>query len=207
MKKFALSAHITFSVAWFGAIAGFLVLAIAGLISTGNQTIRSSYIAMELIGWYAIVPFCIAALITGLVQSYISPWGLLRYYWVTVKFVLTILSTIVLFVHMKPISYVASVAMETTLNQLDLRKLRIQLLADAGAAMLVLLIIILISVYKPWGKIILVRNKVNEERAIKSVQQSGNSKPWYFYVLISLIVLVILSFIIMHLKNGGMHGH
>ena len=207
IKKFTLSVHITFSVAWFGAIAGFLVLSIAGLLSTNSQTIRSSYIAMELIGWYAIVPFCIAALITGLVQSYISPWGLFRYYWVTVKFILTILSTIILFVHMKPISYVASVAMETTLNQLDLRKLRIQLLADAGAAMLVLLIIIALSVYKPWGKIKSGRNQQSRISTFEASKQLKSLKPWYLYVILTLIVLVILMFIVMHLKNGGMHNH
>ena len=207
IKKFTLSAHITFSVAWFGAIAGFLVLAITGLISTNSQTIRSSYIAMELIGWYAIVPFCIAALITGLVQSYISPWGLFRYYWVTVKFVLTILSTIILFVHMKPISYVASVAMESTLNQFDLRKLRIQLLADAGAAMLVLLIIIALSVYKPWGKIKANKKQDSRKNMLEAAKLVKKSKPWYFYLILTLIGLVILMFIVMHLKNGGMYNH
>jgi hypothetical protein len=161
---------------------------------------------MELMGWYAIVPFCIAALITGLVQSYISPWGLFRYYWVTVKFVLTILSTIMLFVHMKPISYVASVAMETTLNQLDLRKLRIQLLADAGAAMLVLLIIIALSVYKPWGKLKSGKNKHSRTNTLEPVMKIKSPKPWYFYLTITLIVLVILMFFVMHLKNGGMHN-
>ena len=207
IKKFTLSAHITFSVAWFGAIAGFLVLAIAGLVGTSSQTIRSSYIAMELIEWYAIVPFCIAALITGLIQSYITPWGLFRYYWVTVKFTLTIISTIILFVHMKPISYIANVAMESTFSQLDLRKLRIQLLADAGAAMLVLLVIIVISVYKPWGKIRSVVIKGNRQQTIKPVTELKSLKPWYFYALLSLIALVILMFIVMHVKNGGMHGH
>ena len=199
IKKFTLSVHITFSVAWFGAIAGFLVLAIAGLVSTNSQTIRSSYIAMELVGWYAIVPFCLAALVTGLIQSYISPWGLFRYYWVTVKFILTIASTIILFVHMKPISYVASIAMKSTVNQIDLRKLRIQLLADAGAAMLVLLIIIALSVYKPWGKIKAGKIQQGRQNTLQPVMQIRSSKQWYFYMTISLIVLIILMFIVMHL--------
>lgn len=52
---------------------------------------------MKSIGWFAIVPFCLAALLTGLVQSFITPRDLFRYYWVSVKFILTIASTIILF--------------------------------------------------------------------------------------------------------------
>ncbi|MDQ3220976.1 MAG: hypothetical protein M3Q26_09590, partial [Acidobacteriota bacterium] len=49
LSKFALTAHITSSVGWLGAVVGFLALAIAGLTSDDAQTVRASYLAMELI--------------------------------------------------------------------------------------------------------------------------------------------------------------
>ncbi len=55
-RKLGLTAHITFSVGWLGAVAGFLALAIAGLTSQDPQMIRSAYITMELIAWFVIVP-------------------------------------------------------------------------------------------------------------------------------------------------------
>ena len=55
-RKLGLTAHITFSVGWFGAIAGFLALAIAGLTSQNSQIVVSSYISMEIISWF--VPIC-----------------------------------------------------------------------------------------------------------------------------------------------------
>ncbi len=97
VRKFALTAHITFSVGWLGAVAGFLALAIAGQTSQNVQLVRGLYLAMEMTGWYVIVPFCLASLATGLIVSLGSAWGLFRHYWVSVKFLLTIVSTLILF--------------------------------------------------------------------------------------------------------------
>jgi len=58
------SLHITFSVGWLGAVAGFLTLAIAGLTSQDAQMVRAAYLAMELIGWFVIVPASLGALLT-----------------------------------------------------------------------------------------------------------------------------------------------
>ena len=152
LRKFALTAHVTSSVGWLGAVAAFLALAVAGLTSQDAQRVRAAYLAMELTGWSVIVPLSLASLFTGLVQSLGTPWGLFRHYWVLFKLLITVLATIVLLVHMQPITYVAGVAAETTLSRADLRGLRIQLVADAGAALLVLLVATTLSVYKPQGR-------------------------------------------------------
>ena len=99
-RKFGLTAHITFSVGWFGAVAGFLALAVAGLTSENPQIVVSSYISMDLITWFVIVPACFGTLVTGVIQSLATQWGLFRYYWILVKFLLTIVATIVLLAHM-----------------------------------------------------------------------------------------------------------
>ena len=51
LRKFALTAHVTSSVGWLGAVAAFLALAVAGLAVRDAQTVRASYLSMELIGW------------------------------------------------------------------------------------------------------------------------------------------------------------
>ncbi len=166
LRKFALTAHVTSSVGWLGAVAGFLVLAIAGLTSQDAQMVRAAYIAMESIGWFVIVPFSLAALLTGLVGALGTQWGLFRHYWVLVKLVLTILATIILLLHMQPVSHVAGVAAETTMSSADLRGLRIQLVVDAGAALLVLLVATTLSVYKPRGMTRYGRRKQHEQRTV-----------------------------------------
>ncbi|MCA1611082.1 MAG: hypothetical protein ABR610_08630 [Thermoanaerobaculia bacterium] len=151
LRKFALTAHVTSSVGWLGAVAGFLALAVAGLASQDAQRVRAAYLAMELIGWLVIVPLSVASLLTGLIQALGTTWGLFRHYWVLIKLLITILATVLLVVHMRPTSYVAGVAARMTLSGADLRGLRIQLVADAGAALLVLLVATTLSVYKPRG--------------------------------------------------------
>jgi len=150
-RKVALTAHVASSVGWFGAVAVFLALAVSGLTSHDAQRVRAAYLAMELTGWLVIVPFALASLLTGLVSSLGTTWGLVRYYWVLIKLVITVLATIVLLVHMQPISGLADMAAETTLADSDLGALRIQVMVQAGAALLVLLLATALSVYKPRG--------------------------------------------------------
>src|SRR5438876_11267704 len=64
LRKFALTAHVTFSVGWFGAVAAFLALAIAGLTAQDPPMVRAAYLAMAFIGWWVIVPCSFAALLT-----------------------------------------------------------------------------------------------------------------------------------------------
>jgi uncharacterized membrane protein len=151
LRKLALTAHVTCSVGWFGAVAGFLALAIAGLVSEDAQRVRAAYLAMDLIGWYVIVPASFATLVTGVIQSLGTEWGLFRHYWVLIKLVMSLLATAVLLLHMQPIGRVAGMAAAQSLASTDLGGLRTQLLGDATAALLVLLVATTLSVYKPRG--------------------------------------------------------
>ena len=90
LGRVMLITHIVVSVGWLGAVAGFLVLSIAGLTSCDVSTVRGVYLSMNLIGLYLLVPLSFAALLTGLVQSLGTSWGLFRQYWKIVKLVLTI---------------------------------------------------------------------------------------------------------------------
>ena len=152
LRKLALTTHVVSSVGWLGAVAGFLALAIAGLASSDAQLVRGAYLAMELIGWYVIVPLCGAAFVTGLLQSWITTWGLLQHYWVVIKLLMTIFATVVLVLHMQPVGTVADAAAESSLARGDLRSIRLQLLADAAAAILLLLVAATLSVFKPRGR-------------------------------------------------------
>ncbi|MBA3421213.1 MAG: hypothetical protein H0U12_04865 [Thermoleophilaceae bacterium] len=170
LRNLALTAHVTSSVGWFGAVAGFLALAVTGLTSQDAQMVRAAYLAMELTAWFVIVPLALASLVTGLVQSLGTTWGLFRHYWVLVKLVVTIFATIVLLMQTQPISYMAGVAAETTLSSADLREARISLVAHAGGGLVVLLVPAILSVYKPRGRTRYGRRKQHE-----SIRSSGDT--------------------------------
>lgn len=208
LRKFVLTAHIISAVGWLGAVAAFLALAIAGLISQDAQRVRADYQAMELIGWFIIVPCSFTTLLIGIFQSLGTKWGLLRYYWVLIKFLLTVGATFLLMLHMQATSRLAIAAAEMPLSNLDLRPLRIKLVADAAAALLVLLAATVLSVYKPWG---LTRYGQRKQRELSENPQTSRPTsdiPWGLYVLIGLGGLALL-FIIIHLAGGGLsqHGH
>ena len=73
LRKLTITAHITFSVGWLGAVTAFLVLSIAGLTSHDAEVVRGAYLSMDLISRFAIIPMCLAALATGLLQALGTP--------------------------------------------------------------------------------------------------------------------------------------
>ncbi|WP_308378105.1 hypothetical protein [Streptomyces sp. ISL-98] len=151
LRKLTLTLHVTASVGWLGAVAAFLALAVAGLTSTSPQTVRGAYLAMDVVGWYVIVPFSVASLLTGLVQSLGTVWGLLRHYLVIAKLLITVIATLLLLVHMQPVGHLADAAARAALAGGELQGMRIQLVADAAAALLVLPAAAALSVFKPRG--------------------------------------------------------
>ncbi|MBE1575395.1 DUF2269 domain-containing protein [Amycolatopsis roodepoortensis] len=151
LRKLSLTVHIATSLGWLGAVAAFLALAIVGLATEDNQSARAPYLATEMVSWLVIVPLSFAALISGLIQSWGTAWGLLRHYWVMFRLLLTTLATIVLLVHTQVIDHVAATAGQPSLPLEPLSGMRTQLVVDATAAILILLATTALAVYKPRG--------------------------------------------------------
>jgi hypothetical protein len=164
LRKLVLTAHVTFAVGWLGAVAGFLALAIAGLTSQDVQMVRSAYLAMDLIARFVIVPLSFAPLLTGPALSLGTPWGLFRHYWIIMKIIITTLSTIIMQVHMQPISFLASIAAKTAPFSADLHGMQVQMMVASAAALLALLVDTLLAVYKPRGMTPYGWRKQYEER-------------------------------------------
>jgi hypothetical protein len=153
LRKLALTSHVTSSVGWLGAVAAYLALAVAGLAGQDSEMACAAYRAMDAIGWGVIVPCSLAALLSGVIQSLGTEWGLLRHYWIVAKLALTVAATGVLLMHIPTVSRMARIALATTLSSGDFKMLRIQLVVHAVGGLLVLLTTTALSVYQPWGRI------------------------------------------------------
>ncbi len=151
LRKFALTAHVACSAGLLGAVASFLVLAVAGLTGGDDGIVRAAYGAMKLIAWLVIMPLALAALLTGLVQSLGSKWGLLRHYWILVKLAITMAVAIILLIQLEPISNMADAASAAALSPADFRAARISLVIHAAGGLVVLLLPVALSLYKPQG--------------------------------------------------------
>ena len=170
---------------------------------------RAAYLAMELTAWFVIVPLSLASLLTGLVQSLGTTWGLFRHYWVLVKFLITIPATVLLLVHMRPIGHLARVVAETTLARGDLAGMRVRLVAQAGAALLVLLVATTLSVYKPEGMTPYGRRKQLEEggAGVVPARRSITRTLRWVDVFGIIVIALLIVFVILHLTGHGLGGH
>lgn len=166
LRKVVLTAHVVSGVGWLGAVAAFLALAVVGLTSQDAQTVRAAWLANELVTWYVIVPLAFASVLIGVLNALGSPWGLFRHYWVLVKFLLTILATVVLLLQTESIGYMGGLAAEAT-SGADLRELRSPgLVVHAGGGLLVLLVVATLSVFKPRGMTPYGQRKQREQRTV-----------------------------------------
>lgn len=149
LQKLALTAHVTSSVGWLGAVVVFLALAVVGLTSQDAQTVRGAYLVMEPAAWFVLVPLAFASLFTGLVQSLGTTWGLFRHYWVLFKLLITIFATIVLLTYMETFAFMAGVAADPSTDLDTVRNASPGL--HAALALLALLTTTALGVYKPRG--------------------------------------------------------
>ena len=203
LRQLALTAHITCSVGWVGAVACFLALAVAGLTSANEQMVRSAYISMDLVGWLVIVPLCIASLLTGLIQALGTPWGLFRHYWVVMKLSVTVVLTMLLIVHMQPTRQLAAVAAETAVSGGDLHQMQMQLAIDAASAMIGLLVVLTLAIYKPRGVTPYGARKLREIGSSEDSAVSSRMPKW----VIVFVVVAIVSLLAVQTLSGAGHHH
>lgn len=148
LRKFVLTLHVTSSVGWVGAILAYLALAVAVPATEDASKVRAAWIAMELTGWFVIVPLSLASLLSGVIQALGTPWGLVRHYWVVLKLLLTIFATTILLLHMPDVSQLASAV--SRLPEDAIGGFRSDLL-HAGGGLGVLLLTLILGMYKPQG--------------------------------------------------------
>jgi hypothetical protein len=148
LRKAVLTVHVTCSLGWVGAAAAYLVLGVAAATENDPLVIRACWVAMDLIGWYAVVPAALASLTTGIGISLMTPWGLFRHYWVVIALLLTSFATVILLLHMPAVTATARVA--RTADPAVLLGLGGDVL-HPGLGLLVLLVVTVLNMYKPRG--------------------------------------------------------
>jgi hypothetical protein len=147
LRKLTLTVHVSSSVGWLGAIAAFLAVALSGLAAHDGEVVRASYVAMNWIGWYVLVPISFASLLTGLIQSLGTEWGLFRHYWVLAKLLINLLANVVLLLYMLELS--SLVAMLSNHEASGFRS--ISPVLHSTVALGLLLVATVLAVYKPRG--------------------------------------------------------
>ncbi|MFB3166867.1 hypothetical protein P5G62_007075 [Neobacillus sp. 179-C4.2 HS] len=150
-KKWWLTAHILFSAIWFGVTVTFLILSISVLTTNDSQVIKAYYTSMLQMEQTAGRASLIGTVITGLILSIFTKWGLFKFYWIITKEILTFICLVLGFF----------LIYYWTLNGIHLSEESIgdhfmanhyQLMIWIIIQVILLAIIFIVSVFKPWGK-------------------------------------------------------
>lgn len=147
-RRTALAVHVVSSGAWIGIDVITALLVAVGWISAPE--LRD--VVYNSLAQFFIVPATIAGLvsgvvclISGIVLGLGTKWGLLRYWWVTVKLVLNVVACAVLVTILFPVNDFAT-------GQQPIQDMYVMFYL-AMAAFVVVLVAMVLSVFKPWGRL------------------------------------------------------
>jgi hypothetical protein len=169
VRKVALAIHLSCSVGWIGAVVAYLALDLAVATSSDPQLVRGAWIAMGVVVASVIVPLALTTLVTGLVMSFGTKWGLVRHWWVLISLLLTILATLVLLPEAGMVSRIAALAAEPFTSDAEVLGYPPTLLHSVGG-LVVLLLVQVLNVYKPQGLTPFGWRKQEEERRQRKPQ-------------------------------------
>ncbi|MGH3564551.1 MAG: hypothetical protein ACRDRH_00675 [Pseudonocardia sp.] len=85
-RKVWLTLHVGFSVGWLGAALAMVVLSVVGATTSDLALRHYAYAFMHVFDLTIVIPLVLLSIITGLVVSLGTQWGLVKHWWVTIKF-------------------------------------------------------------------------------------------------------------------------
>lgn len=155
-RKSWLVVHMVASVGWLTLMLCLLTLGATALATDDADTLRTAYRAMGMLGDALVVPLSLLTLLSGVVLSLGTPWGLFRYYWVATKFWLTLAATAASIFALTARLHEAVHAVQRhptgPIGAMHLGFVRYNTVIVPAVALLLYLAIVVLSVFKPWGR-------------------------------------------------------
>lgn len=92
-RRASLVVHVAASASWLGLTLGLLALGVTATTTGSAVTVEASVRAMKLFADWLLLPVAFLTLLSGLLLSLGTVWGLARHRWVYTKFWLTLATT------------------------------------------------------------------------------------------------------------------
>lgn len=145
-RKLLLTLHVATTVSVLGMD---LVLLALGIASLGGADPRTIYPAAHLVGAWLVAPLAVLALGTGLLLGVLTPWGVLRFWWVAIKLVITVVLTgVVLLVLVPRLGALASAVIGPAPRALMIGE-RVPLVVAPAIASTLLVVNVGLAIFKP----------------------------------------------------------
>ncbi|MES5820337.1 DUF2269 domain-containing protein [Streptomyces sp. RG80] len=146
-RRVSLIVHVVSSASWLGLTLGLLALGITATTTEAAVTVEASVRTMKLFADWLLLPLAFLTLLSGLLLSLGTVWGLARHRWVWTKFWLTLATTTATAFALRPgvNAAVAAVAAGGPLPDAG------DVLFGPVVSLSAYLFMTVISVLKPWG--------------------------------------------------------
>ncbi|MEV0602375.1 DUF2269 domain-containing protein [Streptomyces sp. NPDC050315] len=162
-RRATLVVHVVVSVGWLGLTLGLLALGIAaasadvsretdavagsGTADAATELAAAAYRSMKIFIDWLIVPLAVLTLVSGLVLSLGTPWGLARHRWVVTKFWLTLGAVIATALALR--AQINTAAGAVTADRPVPPE--VDLVVTPAVALTLYVFLTAVSVLKPWG--------------------------------------------------------
>lgn len=155
-KNIWLIIHIFFVLIYFSGLFGTLILVLYTTFTQDAGLIYAVHWFIQLFDWFFLIPGGLGTLFTGVWLSVRTHWGLTKYYWILTKLALTAVAVLFgatlmrVWLHDR-FETIFSANGHPLDNPLYLQN-RQMLFIGLAISFAILLCIVVISYFKPWGK-------------------------------------------------------
>lgn len=155
-KNVWLILHILFVALFFSGVVGAIMLALSTRAMTDPHLIHAAHIFINSCDHYLIIPGGIGSFVTGTWLAVRTHWGLTKHYWVLAKwvgnmFLIIFGSGMVRIMIYNSMEASGDTSVAPWLNSLYLVS-RQKLFVGLTISVVVLIFLVVISYFKPWGK-------------------------------------------------------
>lgn len=152
LRKTIVVFHSVLGIGWMGVDIALFVLLLHGRSAVDAAEAAGSYRAIAVVVPAVVPALSVGVLVTGILLGWGTAWGLLRYWWVFLKLVLSMVMTVMVYVGLVPaVQAIPTVSGLATGNDVRARlgELTTQLFFPPCVSFGLLAIATVLSVFKP----------------------------------------------------------
>lgn len=155
-RRWLLSFHLIFVAILLGVSVAFIILSIVAGTTNDVGILKACYLSMHILAETSIRASTIGTVVTGILLSLLTSWGLFKYWWILVKEILTIFSIVVgivgiYFWSLNAVTITSEIGLHAFTNSVFVVN-EYQLWTGIILQVIFLVMMTIISVFKPWGK-------------------------------------------------------
>ncbi|MGH2414380.1 MAG: hypothetical protein ACREPR_03090 [Brasilonema sp.] len=155
-KNWLLTFHVAFGGIWFGTALCMIAIALSNQNTPNGDELYAVNAVMKLLDDLVIIPSAVLSLMTGGLLCWLTIWGFFKHYWVIVKWIVTVTLIVTGTIWLGPWTNAITAISDAQRIQALQNPLYVfdQKAVVVGAIIqtLCVLVIIGISVLKPWGR-------------------------------------------------------